>query len=110
MSVSIEGIAPLMARLDSLQNLDFSESNKKVAKDIESVARQYTPKDTGKLINSLTVDGETVGYTADYAPHVEFGHRTRNGGYVEGQYFLKQTVEHIDGKQVEYIKKQLEDA
>lgn len=110
MSVSIEGIQPLMAKLESLQGIDFSESNKKLAKDIESVARQYTPVDTGKLIGSLVVDGDTVGFTADYAPHVEYGHRTRSGGYVEGQYFLKQTIEQIDGKQAEYIRKQLEDA
>ena len=34
-----------------------------------------------------------VGYTIHYAPHVEYGHRTRNGGYVQGQHFLQRAVE-----------------
>lgn len=52
-----------------------------------------TPRRTGELRNSLTKDKTTVGYTKEYAPHVEYGHRTKNGGYVQGQYFLKQNME-----------------
>lgn len=41
---------------------------------------------------AVTNDGKnsTFGYTASYAPHVEYGHRTVNGGYVPGQYFLRE--------------------
>ena len=53
-----------------------------------------TPVDTGELRMSLGQAGETVGYTASYSGHVEFGHRTRGGnGYVPGQYYLKKNVE-----------------
>lgn len=52
-----------------------------------------TPVDTGELRISLSQSGDTVGYTADYAPHVEYGHRTVSGGYVEGQRFLKRNVD-----------------
>lgn len=57
-----------------------------------------TPKDTGELIQSMTINppknGEgSVGYTKEYAPYVEYGHRTRNGGFVEGQYFLRRNGE-----------------
>ena len=31
--------------------------------------------------------------TRSYAPHVEYGHRTVNGGYVQGQRFLKRNVD-----------------
>lgn len=54
-----------------------------------------TPVDTGELRESLgqSEDGLTVGYTKEYAPHVEFGHRTVNGGWVPGQRFLQNNVE-----------------
>lgn len=43
--------------------------------------------------NISTFSSATVGYTKEYAPHVEYGHRTRNGGYVHGQRFLQKNVE-----------------
>lgn len=52
-----------------------------------------TPVDTGELVASLSQSGEEVGYTKDYAPHVEYGHRLVNGGYVPGQYYLKKNVD-----------------
>lgn len=51
-----------------------------------------TPVDTGELRKSSSADSESMGYTKEYAPHVEYGHRTVNGGYVPGQYFLKRNV------------------
>ena len=53
-----------------------------------------TPVLSGELRQSLIVQNDTVGYTKEYAPHVEYGHRTRNGGWVDGQFFLKKGVEH----------------
>lgn len=47
----------------------------------------------GELRMSLSQFGDTVGYTKDYAPHVEYGHRTANGGFVTGQHFLKKNVD-----------------
>ena len=47
----------------------------------------------GELRMSLGHSGDTVGYTKSYAPHVEYGHRTVNGGYVQGQRFLKRNVD-----------------
>lgn len=60
-------------------------------------------KGGGELRQSASVDlkSETMGYTKDYAPHVEYGHRQQVGRYVhaigkrlvqpyvKGQYFLK---------------------
>ena len=72
-----------------------------------------TPVDTGELRKSAGVTlpnaenstGE-VGYAKEYAPHVEFGHRTKNGGYVPGQYYLKDNLE----TQMAIFKSDLEDA
>ncbi len=52
-----------------------------------------TPVDTGELRISLGQTGDVVGYAKDYAPHVEYGHRTTNGGWVPGQLFLKKNVD-----------------
>lgn len=37
----------------------------------------------------------TISNNTEYAPFVENGHRTVNGGWVEGQFFLKITMEEI---------------
>ena len=60
-----------------------------------------TPVDSGELRVSRSVEfGELegeFGYTKEYAPHVEYGHRVVIGGeevgYVEGQHFLQQNME-----------------
>lgn len=62
-----------------------------------------TPVDTGEL--RLTIHGSGVrngstvtafdaeiGYVKEYAPHVEYGHRTVDGGWVPGQSFLGNNV------------------
>ena len=52
-----------------------------------------TPVRTGELMGSLTLMGTSgITYIKDYAAHVEYGHRTRGGGYVEGQRFLEANV------------------
>lgn len=52
-----------------------------------------TPVDTGELRISLGKQRDAVGYAKDYAPHVEYGHRTAGGGWVPGQRFLQKNVE-----------------
>lgn len=56
-----------------------------------------TPRKEGELIKSRRYTKPNVargkfsavfGYVKDYGPHVEYGHRTRNGGYVPGQKYL----------------------
>lgn len=58
-----------------------------------------TPVDTSELRQSASVDfnASGFGYTKDYAPHVEFGHREfffgmPTGGFVPGQFFLKNNL------------------
>lgn len=54
-----------------------------------------TPRKTGELRISARLDpaGHSFGYIKEYAPHVEYGHRTRGGGYVAGQHYLQTNVE-----------------
>ena len=87
-----------------LEQLSHPELDSVIMKQLTEVynrgqiAGTGTPKDTGELIQSMSIEpvinGEgTVGYTKEYAPHVEYGHRTRGGGYVEGQHFLQRNAE-----------------
>lgn len=47
----------------------------------------------GELRLSSNTYGDEMGYTKEYAPHVEYGHRTIGGGWVPGQRFLKKNVD-----------------
>lgn len=63
-----------------------------------SPSRGGTPVESNELRLSASVDlsGGVMGYTKDYAPHVEHGHRVVRGGkqvgYAPGQYFLQNNV------------------
>ena len=84
----------LAKELDRLSHLRFEAVVLKNMTQIYNRGKSGgTPVDTGELRISLTQTGDTVGYTKDYAPHVEYGHRTRGGGYVQGQHFLKKNVD-----------------
>lgn len=94
MGLVIRDVNDLAGKLNRLSHVRFE------AVVIKNMAQIYnrgkanggTPVDTGELRMSLGQSGDTVGYAKDYAPHVEYGHRTVNGGYVEGQRFLQRNV------------------
>jgi hypothetical protein len=98
-------LAKLETKLQQKSQADFTEVQKKSLRDIytRGVKQYYrgglvpesggTPVDKGELRISLGYTGDEVGYTKDYGPHVEFGHRTKNGGWVPGQFFLKKNVD-----------------
>lgn len=86
-------------KLKQLSNIDFRKVAMKSLTEMFNRAEQMTPVDTGELRLSRAVakpsqgfDGE-FGYVKEYAPHVEYGHRTRGNGFVEGQRFLKKNVD-----------------
>lgn len=93
--MSIEGLLALESELRRLNDVRFDAVVKKQVTQMvnRAMAPGGTPVDTGELRLSLGSSGDEVGYTKDYAPHVEYGHRTVNGGYVPGQYFLRDNVE-----------------
>lgn len=66
-------------------------------------AAGLAPVDTGRLKNSLTHEVSMnekavyVGTNVEYAPHVEYGHRTVAGNTVDPKPFLKPAIErHMD--------------
>lgn len=94
MGLVIRDVNDLAGKLNRLSHVRFEAV---VIKNMTQIynrgkANGGTPVDTGELRMSLGQSGDTVGYAKDYAPHVEYGHRTVNGGYVDGQRFLQRNV------------------
>ena len=95
----------LETKLQKKSQTDFAAVQKKSLRDIytRGVKQYYragavpesggTPYDKGELRTSLGSTGTEVGYTKEYGPDVEYGHRTENGGWVPGQFFLKKNVD-----------------
>ena len=91
-------------RLDAIKAKQVTEISNRAAAALGTPGA--TPRDTGELRISAHADYNdfSFGYSKSYAGHVEYGHRTRNGGFVEGQFYLrtnKETQEPIYKKDVE---------
>ena len=96
-NITFSGFQGLEAELNRLNSVRFDAVVKKQTSELLNRARAAggTPVDTGEMRDRTRADpnnGE-MGYTTEYAPHVEYGHRTRNGGYVQGQRFLQKNVD-----------------
>ncbi len=95
--LSISGIPELEKELDRLSSVRLEAVVRKQTTQMLNRARQPggTPVDTGELRKSSAASPAEgiMGYTAEYAPHVEYGHRTVSGGYVPGQRFLQANIE-----------------
>lgn len=94
-NITLKGVPELEAALERLDSVKLDAIKKKQLTQMLNRARSPggTPVDTGELRNSSSARDDEMGYTKDYAPHVEYGHRTPNGGYVQGQRFLQKNVE-----------------
>lgn len=89
-----DDIDNLSAALKAMSEVRFNAVVKKnVTQMLDAARHGGTPVDTGELRLSLSAYGDEMGYTKEYAPHVEYGHRTVNGGWVSGQRFLKANAE-----------------
>lgn len=102
--MSIDGIPKLERELQRLNSVRFDAVGKKQLAQMLNRARQPggTPVSTektrpggphGELRSSSSVNEDEMGYMAEYGPHVEYGHRTIDGGFVQGQHFLRDNVE-----------------
>lgn len=108
-SITLKGDRELANALKRLSQADFEAVVQDNMRQIFNRAqRGGTPVDSGELKLSLGFspkggDSE-VGYTKEYAPHVEYGHRQTPGryvpaigkrlkaSYVPGQHYLAQNV------------------
>lgn len=83
---------------------DITPEVEKTVKDCAVLLRNEIVRnshvDTGAMRLSTDVNqvnGSTfeVGQKEEYAPHENFGHRTKNGGYVEGHHQVTNAVEKV---------------
>lgn len=106
--IKLNGAEKLAHALYQKSQTDFTAVCKRSTTLLFNRASANTPvaKSTpwhtgGSLRQSLRMEPPSgsntglVGYTIHYAPHVEYGHRTTNGGYVQGQHFLRRSVEEV---------------
>lgn len=108
-SITVKGFEPLERELQRLSQVRFDAVCRKNMTEVynRGKASGGTPVDTGELRMSLAQVGDTVGYGAEYAAHVEYGHRTRGNGYVSGQRYLKKNVDTQRPIFYEDLRKQL---
>ena len=81
------------------------EANKtldKISQKLIAKVKLKTPVDSGTLRRSWRVKSEgqlarIVYNNVHYAPHIEYGHRTRGGkSFVDGRYMLTKSVKEIE--------------
>lgn len=98
MRLELQGLEAINNKLSALTAVDWAGLKALQGADLKNRANQITPVDSGDLRKSAFFDGiDTFGYSMEYAPHVEYGHRIcmpkgHQVGYVEGQHFLEQNV------------------
>ena len=103
-SVSVSGTKDLEQKLQRMNQIRFDAVVEKQAVQMvdratasHNPAQGGTPYDTGEMLQSVQRAGNgisaEVGYTKEYAPHVEYGHRTKNGNWIPGQHFLQKNVD-----------------
>lgn len=93
---SLSGDTSLARKLLQKSKADYKQVEKKSLLEMRNRAVSSadpgsggTPVDSAELRLSAGVSSDEMGYTKEYAPHVEYGHRLKNGGFVPGQYYLK---------------------
>lgn len=116
-------VSPALERLSAF---DAETAVTAAANQLSKDAKAAAPRDTGGLANSVRVevDGSRgrVGYAAEHAPHVEYGHRQTPGryvpaigkrlkaSYVPGQHFFRPCVERAREMFRRMIRESLEEA
>lgn len=95
MKIVWQGLDELSHKLMTKSQTDFAEVGRKNIRDIYSRSQKAggTPVDSNELRMSAKYRDDEMGYSAEHGPHVEYGHRTRSGSFVPGQYYLKKNVD-----------------
>ena len=95
MNFTLTDLNKFGAEIKRLSDIQIKMVQTKQVTQMYNRAMSYTPVDTGELRMSAKADTNEMimGYTKEYAPHVEYGHRTRSGGFVTGRKFLYRNVE-----------------
>ena len=103
--MEIQGLNRFIRILNNASNNFDEEASKRlnnISQKLVAKVKLKTPVSTGVLRRSWRVkkDGDLtriVYNNIHYAPHVEYGHRTRGGkSFVDGRYMLTKSVKEIE--------------
>lgn len=108
MKVELIGAEEIEQKLGQLGDLDWDKIYAVQGEEMLIRSDMVTPYKTGELRNSAYYEDGEFGYSADYAPDVNYGHRTRSGGFVEGRHFLEEVVNGQEEQFRELVLKELE--
>ena len=116
--MKIEGLDKLVKTLDNSSKKFNSEASKSLDNISSKLLRKVklkTPVDTGVLRTSwqhkkVSELVRVVYNNKHYAPHVEYGHRTRGGkSFVDGRYMLTKSVKEIEDTMTSEFSMMIED-
>lgn len=120
--IIIEGLDEFEKALTKLIEHDYPKEFEamviQVATDLQSAVQDATPVDTSHLqenwfVGELVKKGKNyyieVYNNVEYAEPVEYGHRTRGGGFVEGAHMMEISVEALKLKLPAYLRDWLSD-
>lgn len=104
MGMHFGGFEEFDERMQRVQEQGRRKMNQFVSREAEVIrgkAQDNTPVDTGHLKGgwrkSRAVQGKVEIYdNVEYAAHVEYGHRTRSGGFVKGKKMLHRAMLQAD--------------
>ena len=105
--MEIQGLDELIKSLDKSSS-NYGKEAKKVLNTVgmrlKAKVTLKTPVDTGVLRKSwryktISENEGILSNNVHYAPHIEYGHRTRGGkSFVDGVYMLEKSVKEIDSE------------
>ena len=105
--MEIQGLDELIKSLDKSSSNYGKEAKKalnKIGTRLKNKVSSKTPVDTGVLKKSwkyrtISENEGILSNNVHYAPHVEYGHRTRGRkSFVNGRYMLTKSVEEIESE------------
>lgn len=117
-----DGLEEWEKRLTQMIESQYPEEFRKmvieVASQLEKKVKEKTPVDTGHLRNNWKI-GEIqkrgteyyieVFNNVEYVEPVEYGHRTRGGGFVKGAHMMELSLQEIQKRLPGYLQKWLND-
>lgn len=120
-NVDISGLKAFQKKLEKLQNKGLKDAEERLCQNLANrvirIAVKNTPVETGHLKGSYrqsavypTENGCTVTVynPVEYAPYVEYGHRTRSHkGWVNGRYMLTKATEQVGVKADKIIESEI---
>ncbi len=98
-SINVEGLEPLEEELKRMSLINFNAVREKQVNQLFNRAKKRsittkggTPFDTGEMRKDISKNIDGITYGKEYSPHVEYGHRARNGRWVAGQRFAQKNA------------------